>query len=99
MNVSPDFLNALAWALVHFLWQGAAIAALAAALRFVFKSPATRYLAGIGALALMLVVFGATFGVLRGSTSNGAEQSLRIPSAHVAATTSMPDRSAPSLPV
>ena len=39
MNASADFMNALAWSLVHFLWQGAAIAALAAAFMFVFRSP------------------------------------------------------------
>jgi beta-lactamase regulating signal transducer with metallopeptidase domain len=94
MIVSPDFLNALAWSLVHFLWQGAAIAALAAVVMIVFKSPQARYLIGIGALALMLTSFAVTFGVLRGSTGNGAEMSPLLP-AHVAATAWMPDDSAP----
>jgi beta-lactamase regulating signal transducer with metallopeptidase domain len=97
MIASPDFLDALAWSLVHFLWQGAAIAALAAAVMYVFRSPATRYLVGIGALALMLASFAVTFSVLRDSPANGAELStlqLQLP-AHVTTNTWKPDRSAP----
>ena len=30
-------LQVLAWSLLHFLWQGAAIAAVAAAIMFVFR--------------------------------------------------------------
>ena len=88
-------MNALAWSLVHFLWQGAAIAALAAALMFAFKSPSTRYLVGVGALALMLMSFAVTFSVMRDSAGNGAEwspQQLPVP---VAATARNPDNSAP----
>ncbi len=55
-------MTALAWTLVHFLWQGTLIA-LAAAL--LLRRPAlaasTRYLIGVGALALMLVAPLATF--------------------------------------
>lgn len=95
MIASPDFLEALAWSLVHFLWQGAAIAALAAAVMYVFRTPATRYLIGVGALALMLASFAVTFGILRDSAGNGAEMSsLQLP-AHVTANAWMPDTSAP----
>src|SRR5689334_22906134 len=97
MIASPDFLDALAWSLVHFLWQGAAIAALAAAVMYVFRSPATRYLVGIGALALMIASFAVTFSVMRDSPANGAEMStlqLQMP-AHVTTNTWQPDRSAP----
>lgn len=94
MSASADLLNALTGSLVHFLWQGAAIAALAAALMFFFRSPTTRYLVGIGALALMLASFAITFCMLRGSPGNSVEISLQLP-AHVAANTWMPDYSAP----
>ena len=97
MIASPAFLDALAWSLVHFLWQGAAIAALAAAVMYVFRSPATRYLVGIGALALMLASFAVTFSILRDSPVNGAGMStlqLQLP-AHVTANTLKPDSSAP----
>src|SRR4029079_7613136 len=46
-------MRALAWTLLHFLWQGAAIAALAGALMALFRGSSTRYLIGVGALALM----------------------------------------------
>jgi beta-lactamase regulating signal transducer with metallopeptidase domain len=64
MNTTPDFMNALGWSLLHFLWQGAAIAALAAALMVAFRKPSTRYLLGLAALALMVGSFGATFASL-----------------------------------
>src|SRR5690349_7775268 len=88
-------MNALAWSLVHFVWQGAAIAALAAALMHVFKSPSTRYLIGVGALALMLTSFAVTFSVMRGSAANGAQSSPPDFPAHVAANTWIHDDSAP----
>ena len=64
-------MHTLAWSLLHFLWQGAAIAAVAAAFMFVFRKPATRYLVGIAALALMLVSFGVTFTLISGSHAAG----------------------------
>ena len=54
MIATTEFMQTLAWSLLHFLWQGAAIAAVAAAFMFVLRKPATRYLVGIAALALML---------------------------------------------
>jgi beta-lactamase regulating signal transducer with metallopeptidase domain len=87
-------MNALAWSLVHFLWQGAAIAALAAALIHVFKSPSTRYLVGVSALALMLMSFAATL-ALRGSAENGAEWAPAVLPAPAAANAWAPGDSAP----
>jgi beta-lactamase regulating signal transducer with metallopeptidase domain len=89
-------MNALAWSLVHFVWQGAAIAALAAVLMHVYKSPSTRYLIGIGALALMLMSFAVTFGTLRGSAGNGAQSSPPDTTAPAAATAWVADDFAPS---
>jgi beta-lactamase regulating signal transducer with metallopeptidase domain len=65
MNTSADLTHALAWSLLHFLWQGAAIAALAAALMALFRAATTRYLVGIAALVLMLACFGTTFALMR----------------------------------
>ena len=65
MNISNDLMINLAWSLLHFLWQGTLIAAIAAGLMFVFHKPATRYLLGLGALALMFVSFGEAFVVSR----------------------------------
>ena len=59
--ITPGTMQSLGWALVHFLWQGTALAALAASAMAMFRRPATRYRIGVGALALMLVAPIATF--------------------------------------
>jgi beta-lactamase regulating signal transducer with metallopeptidase domain len=67
-------LNAFAWALVHFVWQGALIGVVAfVLLRLVRPSEAsTRYLIGVTALGAMLVAPVATFVALdRSSTARG----------------------------
>ena len=62
--MTPTLLQTLAWSLLHFLWQGAALAAFAAALMFVFRKPSTRYLIGVSTLGLMLLSFAVTFSLL-----------------------------------
>ena len=84
MIASTDFLTTLAWSLLHFVWQGTAIAALAAALLFVFRKPDARYLIGIGALALMFVSFAATFALLDGAADNQTTFAARAPAAALA---------------
>jgi beta-lactamase regulating signal transducer with metallopeptidase domain len=64
-------MKVLAWTLLHFLWQGAAIAALAGALMTLFRASSTRYLIGIGALALMFASFGVTFALLSTPPAGG----------------------------
>ncbi len=64
---SNGFMQTLAWSLLHFLWQGAAIAALAAAVMYVFRAPSVRNVVGVGALVLMIVAFAATFAMLSGA--------------------------------
>ena len=59
--ISPGTMQALGWALLHFVWQGTALAAIAAVAMASFPRPAVRYLIGISVLALMLVVPVATF--------------------------------------
>ena len=66
MSTSTDLMSTLTWSLLHFLWQGAAIAALAAAVMPLFRQSTTRYLIGVGALALMCMSFGVTFALLAG---------------------------------
>ncbi len=53
--VGHPFVQALAWTLVHFLWQGAAIGIVALALMRSSRLPWTRYAIGVSALAAMLV--------------------------------------------
>jgi beta-lactamase regulating signal transducer with metallopeptidase domain len=69
MIATSEFMQTLAWSLLHFLWQGAAIAAIAAAFMFVLRTPAARYLVGISALVLMLASFATTFTLISGVTS------------------------------
>jgi beta-lactamase regulating signal transducer with metallopeptidase domain len=58
---SPGAMQSLGWALLHFLWQGTALAALAAAAMAPCSRASTRYLVGVGALVLMLLAPLATF--------------------------------------
>ena len=65
--LSPSAMQAAGWALLHFLWQGTALAALAAAAMALCRRASTRYLLGVGALVLMLLAPLATFFVIRSS--------------------------------
>ena len=85
MNATADFMHSLAWSLLHFLWQGAAIAALAAAVMYVFRAPATRYLVGVASIALMFVSFGATFASLNSAASDAAAVGAATPAYAAAA--------------
>ena len=84
MNTSTFLVDTIALSLLHFLWQGAAIAALAGTLMLVLRSPATRYLVGVGALVSMLVAFGTTVFLLSGGDSAGELMTARAPAAALA---------------
>jgi beta-lactamase regulating signal transducer with metallopeptidase domain len=58
-----NLTNTIGWTLVHFVWQGAGIAALLAAGRHALRksSAQARYLAAMAAMLLMLGSVGATF--------------------------------------
>ena len=62
-------VQALAWALVHFLWQGTLIAAAAALLMRLSSSASVRYATGAGALVVMLLALTATFVAMQASAS------------------------------
>jgi beta-lactamase regulating signal transducer with metallopeptidase domain len=55
---SAPFFAALSWALFHFLWQGAVVAAALAALGMALRksAPSVRYAVACGALATMLAL-------------------------------------------
>ncbi len=67
--LAPDVLRTLGLSLLHFLWQGAALAALAAAALSASRKAATRYAIAIIALVLMVSAPVATFVVLHNSTT------------------------------
>src|SRR3979490_1946210 len=53
--ISPDLLPTLGWTLLHFLWQGAGLAALFAVASAVCRSAPARYALAVSALVLMMV--------------------------------------------
>src|SRR6266849_2473128 len=63
--ISPEVLRTLGWTLLHFLWQGAGLAALFAAACAVCRSAAARYALAVGTLVLMMVSPVVTFSWLR----------------------------------
>src|SRR5712671_4469887 len=52
--ISPELLRTLGWTLLHFLWQGAGLAALFAVATAVCRSAPARYALAVGALVLMM---------------------------------------------
>src|SRR5687768_12525221 len=88
-------ITALAWALIHFLWQGALFGAAAFAILRATRThrASTRYLIGVTTLAAMMLTFVATFVILARQQPSALPE-LRAPAASVAAmepvTTALP---------
>src|SRR5882724_3220875 len=78
--ISPDVLRTLGWTLLHFLWQGAGVAALFAVASAVCRSASARYALAVGALVLMLASPVVTFTWLHSqanpAVSAGAEGAM-----------------------
>jgi beta-lactamase regulating signal transducer with metallopeptidase domain/uncharacterized protein YnzC (UPF0291/DUF896 family) len=83
-SLSPTVMHSLGWALLHFLWQGTALAALAAAAMAVCRRTAARYALGVGALVLMLLAPLATFFFYAQQHSGVADTAKSSPLAAVA---------------
>jgi len=66
---TPDVLRNLGLSLVHFVWQGAVLAAVAAAGIAIARQASTRYAIAIGALMLMVAAPVFTFAILSESSS------------------------------
>src|SRR5467141_1433236 len=67
--ISPELLRMLGWTLLHFLWQGAGLAALFAVAAAVCRSAPVRYALAVGALVLMMISPVVTFTWLQGQTN------------------------------
>ena len=67
-HLSPEFVRMMGWALLHFVWQGAAVAALLAVVMTVCRSAAVRYALSVGALLVMLALPLVTFFVMQDPT-------------------------------
>jgi beta-lactamase regulating signal transducer with metallopeptidase domain len=59
--MSPALVRDFGWVLIHFLWQGAALAAIVPPLTLLCRSAAQRYAAMLAVLALMAAAPVATF--------------------------------------
>jgi len=82
--ISPVAMHSLGWALLHFLWQGTALAALAATAMAVFRKPSARYGIGLAALALMLLSPLATFSFYFQSQTSKTPSTMSSPLAAAA---------------
>ncbi len=65
--LAPDVLRTLGLSLLHFLWQGAALAALAAAALAAARKASTRYAIAVAALVLMVSAPAITYFALHNS--------------------------------
>src|SRR5213594_2736274 len=63
--ISPEILRTLGWTLLHFLWQGAGLAALFVVAAAVCRSASGRYALAVSALVLMMASPVVTFLWLR----------------------------------
>jgi TRAP-type C4-dicarboxylate transport system substrate-binding protein/beta-lactamase regulating signal transducer with metallopeptidase domain len=79
-------IDTLGWTLLHFLWQGALIALILAALMWLLKNqhPSIRYGLACGGLALMFVCPIITYLVLDSSKSTKPTVETALPQADVA---------------
>ena len=75
--ISSEVLRTLGWTLLHFIWQGAGLAALFAAAAAICRSASARYALAVVAMVLMLASPVMTFTWLRAqgnpAVSTGAE--------------------------
>ena len=89
--LSPVTMRLLALALLHFLWQGAALAALAYLLMALCRSATTRYAIGLAALVLMFAAPVTTFLVFRSQERASLPSSSAGTLVAAASPTSAPD--------
>ncbi len=102
--LSPNAMHSLGWALLHFLWQGTAVAALAAVLMTLCRRASARYVLAAGALVVMLAAPVATFFFLTSygaatpaTSSSVAETQTTVALSLVARTSAGLSRFSPSL--
>ena len=83
--LSPDVMRPAGWALLHFVWQGTALAALAAVAMAFFRRASARYLVAVGVLVMMLAAPVATFFFYRNAdavmTWTASEPAAAVPNA------------------
>ena len=78
--LSPELMRPAGWALLHFLWQGTALAALAAVVMALFRRASARYIVAVSILVVMLAAPVATFVYYRDAASNTTWSEITAPS-------------------
>ena len=66
---APDTLRTLGWSLLHFVWQGFALAAIASVAMAMFRRASARYVIGVLTLLAMVASVAVTFVLLLNSES------------------------------
>lgn len=82
MTVAPQMLawiNAVGWTLLHFVWQGAALAVVYRALRPLCRSVAARYRLGMGFLVALLACPVATLFWFAPAPASAGAAALALP--------------------
>jgi len=67
--IAPETLRTLGWSLLHFVWQGFALAAVASIAFTVFRRPSARYVVGVLTLLAMVASVAVSFVLLLNSQS------------------------------
>src|SRR5215510_6459214 len=67
--IAPETLRTLGWSLLHFVWQGFALAALASVAFTLFRRASARYIIGVLTLLAMVASVAMTFALLLNSQS------------------------------
>src|SRR6266851_5847029 len=78
--ISPEVLRTLGWTLLHFLWQGAALAAVFAVAAAVCRRASARYAVAVGALVLMMISPVVTFTWLQHETNPAGQTGAQVAS-------------------
>jgi len=93
--LSPGTLRLLALSLLHFLWQGAALAALAYVVTALCRSAMARYAVGVATLTLMIAAPVGTFLVFRAQEQSTRRAISSDPWIEVGSPTSQPLQHSP----
>jgi beta-lactamase regulating signal transducer with metallopeptidase domain len=93
-ELSPQVLHATGWTLLHFVWQGGALAALFAALLMVTRNANVRYALGISTLILMMAAPVITFSWITRAPSPVAE--VAVPMTAIVQDVTAADRALPT---
>ncbi len=91
-HLDLGYVQALGWTLLHFVWQGAALAALFASLNWALRqaAPSVRYVLAAATLFAMLALPAGTFGILTRHAGPEAAAPLVRPEAPIPAAPVIP---------